>query len=277
MSNPNANCEVCDSKFYASPGHIVKGWGKTCSIKCRTNAKPNPRFIENDVACKCCGQKFHVKPSRQKNGRGKVYCSESCRKMSVQVKKECKNCKKEFIVLKSRAGRKHYCTQMACRNARRPQVRSANCRCKSCGKDFYAKPSTIKRGNGGGSFCTVECMTKNRGRTRLADGKYASHLEIEMLGIINTLGVDSGMTREYMFHETRKWRLDFAWPAKKIAIEVQGGLWLGKSGGHTSGWGRARDMEKMNAATVRGWKVLEIAGEHLKNGQALEWLKGIFA
>lgn len=104
---------------------------------------------------------------------------------------------------------------------------------------------------------------------------YASYLEVEMFALIKILGLDVGMIREYRFHKTRKWRLDFAWPDRKIGLEVQGGIWLGKSGGHTSGIGRARDMEKMNAATLLGWRILEVTSSHIKNGEALEWVRDI--
>lgn len=32
---PNALCVRCAAPFYAAPGHVDKGWGKYCSMKCR--------------------------------------------------------------------------------------------------------------------------------------------------------------------------------------------------------------------------------------------------
>ncbi|MGL4930900.1 MAG: hypothetical protein ACRC4H_12435, partial [Plesiomonas sp.] len=51
---------------------------------------------------------------------------------------------------------------------------------------------------------------------------------------------------EYVFHPTRKWRLDFAWPEYRLALEIHGGVYSG--GRHTRGAGFTEDREKMNEA-----------------------------
>jgi very-short-patch-repair endonuclease len=73
--------------------------------------------------------------------------------------------------------------------------------------------------------------------------------------------------REYKFHETRRWRFDFAWPALKLAAETEGGTYTG--GRHTRGSGFAADCEKYNTAAVGGWTVLRFPAEHIKSGEAL--------
>lgn len=57
--------------------------------------------------------------------------------------------------------------------------------------------------------------------------------------------------REHFFFDQslRKWRLDFAWPEIKLAIEVQG------AGRHNRLAGQRDDMEKINAAIECGWRV----------------------
>jgi hypothetical protein len=54
--------------------------------------------------------------------------------------------------------------------------------------------------------------------------------------------------REYKFHPTRKWRVDFAFPALKIGVEVEGGIWIA---GRHSGDRGLKDTEKYNAAGER--------------------------
>ena len=59
---------------------------------------------------------------------------------------------------------------------------------------------------------------------------------------------------EYKFHQFRRWRFDYAFVENKLSIEIEGGLWSG--GRHITAPGYLRDMEKYNAATELGWRVL---------------------
>jgi hypothetical protein len=62
--------------------------------------------------------------------------------------------------------------------------------------------------------------------------------------------------REHRFHLVRRWRFDYAWPEQMVALEVEGGVWTG--GRHTRGAGFLGDLEKYNAATVAGWRVVRV-------------------
>lgn len=77
--------------------------------------------------------------------------------------------------------------------------------------------------------------------------------------------------REYRFHPKRKWPFDFAWPDKMLAVEYQGGTY--SDGAHVRGAGYERDREKINTATVMGWRVIEVTAKTLKSGQALKWIE----
>ena len=83
-----------------------------------------------------------------------------------------------------------------------------------------------------------------------------------------------GYTTELKFHPTRKWRFDYAWEAKKIAVEVHGGVH--QQGRHTRGKGFTTDREKMNEAALLGWTVIEVTPEHIKSGQLAKWLTRAF-
>ncbi len=80
--------------------------------------------------------------------------------------------------------------------------------------------------------------------------------------------------REFRFHNTRRWRFDFAWPDKKIAIEVQGGLWRG--GSHVTSRGVSRDIEKHNHAVELGWTILYATRETITSGEALRLIERVF-
>ena len=74
--------------------------------------------------------------------------------------------------------------------------------------------------------------------------------------------------REHRFHPKRRWRFDFAWPERRLAVEVEGGTW--SQGRHTRGRGFAADCEKYNEAAMLGWKVLRFTGDMVNNWSALE-------
>ena len=78
---------------------------------------------------------------------------------------------------------------------------------------------------------------------------------------------------EYRFHPTRKWRWDYCWENKSVAVELQGGVYSG--GRHVRGKGYTDDLEKHNAGVLLGWSVLYFTAEQVtSNGQkCLEDLK----
>lgn len=72
--------------------------------------------------------------------------------------------------------------------------------------------------------------------------------------------------REFLFHKKRKWRFDLAWPDLLIAVEVEGGIWIG--GRHVRGEGYEADCEKYNEAQLAGWMVLRFTPGMIKKGNA---------
>ena len=76
---------------------------------------------------------------------------------------------------------------------------------------------------------------------------------------------------EYVFHPVRRWRLDYAWPAQKVALEQEGGIYGGKDpktgrrykGAHGSIAGIKRDMVKYSEAAILGWKVLRVPPDEI--------------
>ena len=69
----------------------------------------------------------------------------------------------------------------------------------------------------------------------------------------NPYGEDAHPEREFEFSTERKWRFDFAWPAIKVAVEIQG-----FGGAHQSIAGLARDAEKIRDAMASGWIVIPV-------------------
>jgi very-short-patch-repair endonuclease len=74
------------------------------------------------------------------------------------------------------------------------------------------------------------------------------------------------MQAEYRFHPLRKWRFDYAWPGKEVAVELHGGTWI--RGAHSRGAGQSKDFEKLNEAQRYGWKVFQFSIDMLRNDPA---------
>ena len=71
----------------------------------------------------------------------------------------------------------------------------------------------------------------------------------------------SAPEREYRFDPERRWRFDYAWPSLKVAVEIEGGIWI--RGRHVRPTGYLADLEKYNRAVVLGWRVLRYAPHQL--------------
>lgn len=78
--------------------------------------------------------------------------------------------------------------------------------------------------------------------------------------------------QEFLFHPKRKWRLDFAWPDQKIAVEYHG-IFGAHKAGHQAVKSLQRDYEKANEAILLGWTYLVITAETVNNNKGLEWLE----
>ncbi|WP_429361431.1 hypothetical protein [Paraburkholderia sp. MM5496-R1] len=81
--------------------------------------------------------------------------------------------------------------------------------------------------------------------------------------------------REYQFDQQRKWRFDFCWPERRVAIEVEGGIHSG--GRHTRGAGFEQDARKYLAATLAGWCVVRVTGKMVRDGSAIAAARELLA
>lgn len=78
---------------------------------------------------------------------------------------------------------------------------------------------------------------------------------------------------EYKFHPERRWRFDFAFPERMIAVECEGGAWT--NGRHTRGAGFIADMKKYNEAARLGWYVLRFDAGTIQRGEAIQFLLSV--
>lgn len=81
-------------------------------------------------------------------------------------------------------------------------------------------------------------------------------------------------TAEHRFCE-RRWRFDFAWPDRMLAVEIEGGTW--RYGRHNRPVGYRRDMEKYNRAAALGWTLLRFTPDQVRNGTALNEIRVVLS
>lgn len=72
---------------------------------------------------------------------------------------------------------------------------------------------------------------------------------------------------EYRFHPVRRWRIDFAWVERKLALEVEGGVWV--VGRHNHPVGFMRDIEKYNELAVMGWRLIRLMPSQIRKVEVL--------
>jgi very-short-patch-repair endonuclease len=80
----------------------------------------------------------------------------------------------------------------------------------------------------------------------------------------------SGLPPHVREHPVGRWRLDFAWPDRRVAVEADGRRW------HSSAADFERDRSKSNALNESGWKVLRVTWSDLDDpGPLGATLKGL--
>ena len=76
--------------------------------------------------------------------------------------------------------------------------------------------------------------------------------------------------RQLRFAPPRRWLFDFAWPAQRVAVEIDG-LVYGGRGGHQTVDGVLKDCEKHEAALRLGWRVYRVPGPWIAEDNRLIW------
>lgn len=91
------------------------------------------------------------------------------------------------------------------------------------------------------------------------------------VGAMATGGTGPGLRKRLVDAGLKDWRIDFAFIADKLAVEVEGGTWSG--GRHVTGSGFEADTEKYNKLTLMGWRVLRFTGTAIRSGVALQCIE----
>jgi len=103
--------------------------------------------------------------------------------------------------------------------------------------------------------------------------------------------------REYRFHSTRKWRVDFAFVQDRVAVELEGGSFgapiicqtckkpvmifrkdgkpvvVRRPGRHQDPVSFEKDIEKYNELALEGWTLIRITKKLINEHKAIELIK----
>ena len=90
-----------------------------------------------------------------------------------------------------------------------------------------------------------------------------SNLEAQFEQAWRVYGNGERYEREYVFAKEygRRWRFDFAFVPRKVAVECDGGQYKQFGGRHNTD----KDREKLNFAACLGWRVLRFSGTMLRD------------
>ena len=119
---------------------------------------------------------------------------------------------------------------------------------------------------------SLEYASTGNEKGRIRDmSKEPSPLEAELFFQIRAAGLTEPLP-QYKAIPGRKFVWDFAWVFHKLLVEVNGGTYVPNTG-HTSGKGIERDAEKLNLATLAGFRQLIFTSKMIKNGEAISILE----
>jgi very-short-patch-repair endonuclease len=99
--------------------------------------------------------------------------------------------------------------------------------------------------------------------------KKVSSLEDKFAEQLRECGFKGRYRRNHPFLEGRRFRADFWLGALLLVVEVDGGEWLGKNGGHTSGAGMRADRERDGLAALQHIQTIRYVGAQVKDGSAI--------
>lgn len=90
------------------------------------------------------------------------------------------------------------------------------------------------------------------------------HYKFEAIIRVHYVALLPYMASEFQFDPVRKFKFDYCFPAWKVAIDLQGGIYShGRRSGHTSVKGMENDMDKINLAQNCGWVMFQLSPRKL--------------
>ena len=79
--------------------------------------------------------------------------------------------------------------------------------------------------------------------------------------------------RQFYYARPRKLRADFAFPDARLLAEVNGGIFTKTKNAHGSITGILADIDRLNTATLAGFRLLRFTPQAVKSGEALQLIE----
>jgi len=109
---PLTKCQFCLKEFYTKPSHQSRGWGKYCSINCRSKSQLKGEYFP----CFICNSPVYRSPDKIAHSISKkFFCSKSCQTIwrnSEYIGEKSKNWingKKAYRNILKRSGQPQIC------------------------------------------------------------------------------------------------------------------------------------------------------------------------
>lgn len=109
----------------------------------------------------------------------------------------------------------------------------------------------------------AQALTQGRKKQR-SPSSSVTPLQAAFETLYRQLGGVGEWEYNYRFLPGRRYELDYALPAIRVGVEVNGGQWM--KSGHSSGRGLHRDADKQNHAVAAGWAVFWLTTDMLQPG-----------
>lgn len=143
----------------------------------------------------------------------------------------------------------------------RPNIHELNAK-SAANRAAWKKPEGLA---GQGSDPASATVASQPGRSV---ERQESEIEAMFAQYLRTTDIPTPM-RNFVFLPNRKLELDFAWPDKKVGVEIEGAVHRIRERFHG-------DIEKHALAILNGWVVMRVDGRSIRSGKAIEWFDQLF-
>lgn len=80
--------------------------------------------------------------------------------------------------------------------------------------------------------------------------------------------------KEYRFSSLRNWKIDYYFKLSRLAVEIEGGIWI--QGRHNRASGFIKEMEKYNTMAKYRMYLMRFTPDQVESGEALIEIKKWF-